>query len=169
MSFYINMTEIETYFCNTCIINYSLWTHNKLKHDGILTEKSTYTKKEYNCKVYNCNCSKCTKVYRKKQTKGNHEKKCDGKISISSELIVYDKKIIVLEKENENIELHIKLQELNNVEIVDKIVIFQRRELCPDVSVGHVTIEKTSTKHFIYILSEREFLTNNVICSEHYS
>lgn len=170
------MTENESYCCNTCNLNYStyksLWTHNKLKHDGILTVKSIFVKKDVSCKLFNC--SKCTKVYRQKQTKDNHEKKCDGKISTTSELIVYDKKITVLEKEKENTELLIKLQDLKNIEIVNKRVIFQSRELYSNAS-SNVTTKTTDTEnviamtvatqakqHFIYIIREREFKNDNV-------
>ena len=168
-----SMTENKSFCCNTCSLNYStyksLWTHNKLKHDGKLSVKSVFLKKDDNCKLFNC--SKCTKVYRQKQTKDHHEKKCNGRISITAELNVYDKKITVLDKEIENTELLIKLQDLKNIEIAHKRDIFQSRGLYTNVS-SNVTTETTDavnavattvkTEHFIYMIREREFINDNV-------
>ena len=160
------------YLCIDCNKEYksytTLWNHNRIKHDSIKTKKSERpaptVDKENNYDLFKCR--NCTKTYKHKQSRYTHEKTCSGnciELEIDNKRIIEsdNKKIAVLEKENENIELHIKLQELKNVEIVNKRVIFQRRELCPDMNVVPVTIEKTSTEHFIYILREREFLTNN--------
>ena len=121
----------------------------------------------YQCKV----CDKCYKSHSGlwKHSLMCKEKECDEKISFTSELTIYDKKITVLEKEKENTELLIKLQDLKNVETLNKQAIFHSRGLCgSSSSVTSETTDSATTvlsppkEHFIYMIREREFSHDNV-------
>ena len=63
--------------CNIQCKSYkSLWTHNKIKHEGATTSKSVFEKKASNCITF-C-CSTCDEVYKRKQTLTEHQKKYSG-------------------------------------------------------------------------------------------
>jgi uncharacterized Zn-finger protein len=95
------MADTKSYCCNTCNIQYksykSLWTHNKLKHDGVTTSKSVFEQKESICITYNC--STCDKVYKQKQTLREHQKKCSGFKTVRDAIELEKIKIITLEKQ----------------------------------------------------------------------
>ena len=93
----------------------SLWTHNKLKHEGATTSKSVFEKKESDCVTYSC--STCDKVYKQKQTLREHQKKCSGSKTIRDNIELEKLKIIALEKQQTILELNIKLLSLHNEEM----------------------------------------------------
>ena len=86
------MADTKSYCCNVCNIQYksykSLWTHNKIKHEGATTSKSVFEKKESNCITFSC--STCDKVCKQKQTLTEHRKKCS--VSKQLEMILNLKK-----------------------------------------------------------------------------
>lgn len=113
------MTDTKSFCCNVCNIQYksykSLWTHNKLKHEGATTSKSVFEKKESDCVTYSC--STCDKVYKQKQTLREHQKKCSGSKTIRDNIELEKLKIIALEKQQTILELNIKLLSLHNEEM----------------------------------------------------
>ena len=148
------LCEIESFCCNKCSIQYksykSLWTHNKLKHDGAVSVKSVFIKKESLCVLYNCRS--CKNVYKQNQTRLNHEKKCSGSNS-------QDKRIVALCKEKQNLELKIKLRTM-------KSEILPRNPQVSCVEISNTVIKDTNTEskmatNQIYLLREREFVTTD--------
>ena len=112
------MADPKSYCCNVCNIQYksykSLWTHNKLKHEGATTSKSVFEKKESNCITFSC--STCDKVYKQKQTLTEHRKKCSGSKIIRDDIELEKIKIIALEKQQAILELKIKLLEMKKMD-----------------------------------------------------
>jgi uncharacterized C2H2 Zn-finger protein len=91
-----------------------LWTHNKLKHDGVTTSKSVFEQKESISITYNC--STCDKVYKQKQTLREHQKKCSGFKTVRDAIELEKIKIIALEKQQTILELKIKLLEMKKMD-----------------------------------------------------
>ena len=112
------MADTKSYCCNVCNIQYksykSLWTHNKIKHEGASTSKSVFEKKESNCITFSC--STCDKVYKQKQTLTEHRKKCSGSKTIRDDIELEKIKIIALEKQQTILELKIKLLEMKKMD-----------------------------------------------------
>lgn len=112
------MADTKSFCCNLCNIQYksykSLWTHNKLKHEGVTTSKSVFEKKESDCVTYSC--STCDKVYKQKQTLREHQKKCSGSKTIRDDIELEKIKIIALEKQQTILELKIKLLEMKKMD-----------------------------------------------------
>ena len=112
------MADTKSYCCNVCNIQYksykSLWTHNKLKHEGATTSKSVFEKKESNCITFSC--STCDKVYKQKQTLTEHRKKCSGSNTIRDDIELEKIKIVALEKQQTILELKIKLLEMKKMD-----------------------------------------------------
>ena len=102
--------------CNIQYKSYkSLWTHNKIKHEGATTSKSVFEKKASNCITF-C-CSTCDEVYKRKQTLTEHKKKCSGSKTSRDNIELEKLKIIALEKQQTILELKIKLLSLHNEEM----------------------------------------------------
>jgi 3D (Asp-Asp-Asp) domain-containing protein len=96
----------EGYFCVDCKKEYkcytTLWNHNRIKHDGIKTVKSSLPEPTPVPEVINetvFTCKKCPKTYKHKQSRYNHEKVCTGTTMHNVELEIENKRIIALDKE----------------------------------------------------------------------
>ena len=113
------MADSKSFCCYVCNIQYksykSLWTHNKIKHEGATTSKSVFEKKESNSITFSC--STCDKVYKQKQTLIEHKKKCSGSKTSRDNIELEKLKIIALEKQQTILELKIKLPSLHNEEM----------------------------------------------------
>ena len=52
------MTDTKSYCCHFQYKSYkSLWTHNKINHEGATTSKRVFEKKESNCITFSCSTS----------------------------------------------------------------------------------------------------------------
>lgn len=117
------MADIKSFCCNVCNIQYksykSLWTHNKVKHDGAITLKSVFEKKEsfIEKKIsITYSCITCSKIYKQKQTMLEHQKSCTGSKTIRDNIKLEKIKIIALEKQQNILELKIKLLEMKKMD-----------------------------------------------------
>lgn len=120
----------EGYFCIDCKKEYkcytTLWNHNRIKHDGIKTVKSSLPEPApvTEAKIETVfTCKKCPKTYKHKQSRYNHEKVCNGMTAPNVELEIENKRIIALDKEQillqtkkEVLELQLKIRNADKID-----------------------------------------------------
>ena len=144
------MADLKSFCCNMCNIQYksykSLWTHNKIKHEGASTSKSVFEKKESNCITFSC--STCDKVYKQKQTLTEHRKKCSGSKTIRDDIELEKIKIIALEKQQTILELKIKLLEMKKM---DKNTFRAVNKVLMEVSSTNITNNTINTINNIIV------------------
>ena len=117
----------EKYNCKDCNKIYktykSLWTHNKIHHNGIKTVKTVKPQIDEETNTNEYSCKNCNKIYKHNRTKNCHEKTCNGIKQPSLELEVEKMKQETLDKEvevekikQETLKLKIKLQGMKRVD-----------------------------------------------------
>ena len=126
------------YKCVECSKDYkaykSLWEHNRVHHEGKKVEKAkdvTLCEDVVPSKYY---CRKCPLTYKHRQTRYAHEKNCLGVITSQDielekmRLLALDKQQNILNTEQRNLKLKIKLQKMDKIDAktfkaVNKILI----------------------------------------------
>ena len=133
------------YGCLLCNKNYStyksLWTHNKIHHNGVKTVKSSSDEKD---EVGTFECRKCNKKYAHRQSRHNHEKQCidngctnaqpkengvqqlitdnalqiakQNEINLVQENLKLDKQIEYSKSQKELVEMKIKLRSMKKID-----------------------------------------------------
>ena len=105
----------EKYNCNNCNKTYtsykSLWTHNKIHHNGIKNDE--IVKEEI---ITEYTCGLCNKKYKHNPSKCRHEKNCTGIKQLNIELETEKMRQETEKIKNENLKLQIKLQGMKRID-----------------------------------------------------
>ena len=185
------MNREKKYNCNNCDKKYStynsLWTHNKIHHNGIKTEKTIVEKQTENPEIIvetetEYGCRICNKTYKHKQTRYRHEKTCNGIKQPSIELEV-EKTKLETEKtkqeteriKQESLKLQIKLQSMKRIDTktfkaMNKILMDRSTHNTTNnnvininfpniLSIGKENVVKTLTR------SEKKYILDSRWCS----
>lgn len=115
--------SVLPYSCLVCKLNYStyksLWTHNKIHHNGVKTVKNNTIDEPVVVGLFACR--KCGSKYKHRQSRHNHEKQCidDGKINqiVEHNGVILDNENIKLEKENQKLDKENKKLDKENLKL----------------------------------------------------